>query len=212
MKRWCSLLLVLFGLALGSSAQDVVQFSGIVVTGDSLNAVPYTNIIVESTNRGTTSDYFGYFSFVAQELDTIVFSALGFRQSRFIIPDSLEDARYSLIQVLSPDTVQLGEVVVYPWPSREAFKDAFINARPSDDDYVRAANNLAPSKMLVMMETMDRDGYSNYKLGQREYANQLYYAGQAPPINVLSPIAWAKFINALKTGELKEKKPDPSGY
>ncbi|MDA0713856.1 MAG: carboxypeptidase-like regulatory domain-containing protein [Bacteroidetes bacterium] len=196
-------LLSFFGLSL--DAQNVIQFSGIVVTGDSLNPVPYTNIIVDNSKRGTTTDYFGFFSFVAQERDTITFKALGFRESRFIIPDSLHDKRYSLIQVLFPDTIMLNVVNIYPWDSREAFREAFINAPPPEDDFMRAANNLSPSRMLVMMETMDRDGYTNYKLAANEYTNQLYYAGQAPPINLMNPMAWASFIDALRTGKLKQR-------
>ncbi len=198
-------LLLLFScaLSLSFSAQEVVQFSGIIVTGDSLNPVPYTNIIIEGTNRGTTSDFFGYFSFVAQETDTVVFSAVGYRQSRFIIPDSLQDKRYSLIQVLSPDTIQLGVVNVYPWPTKEAFAEEFINAAPPEDEMLRSQRNLAPSRMLVMMETMDSDGFRNYKLSSDEYNNQLYYAGMAPAINLMNPMAWASFIDALKTGSLK---------
>ena len=39
--------------------QHLIQFSGIVVEGDSLRPVPYTSIIVNKSNRGTISDYFG---------------------------------------------------------------------------------------------------------------------------------------------------------
>ena len=59
---------------------DLVQFSGVVVT-DSLMPVPFTNILVKNTYRGTMSDVYGYFSFVAQEGDTILFSAVGFQRS-----------------------------------------------------------------------------------------------------------------------------------
>ncbi len=185
------------------SAQEVIQFSGIIVTGDSLNPVPYTNITTNS-NRGTTSDYFGYFSFVAQENDTINFSAVGYRKSRFIIPDSLEDKRYSLIQVMFKDTVLLDVVNVYPWPSREAFAEAFLNAKTPTDDLMRARNNIGPSRMLVMMETMDSDGYSNYKLSSAEYQSSLMYSGQAPAINLMNPVAWSSFISALRKGKLKQ--------
>ena len=51
--------------------EDLVQFTGVVVTGDSLKPVPYTHIIDRTRNRGTISDYYGYFSFVAQRGDTI---------------------------------------------------------------------------------------------------------------------------------------------
>ncbi|MBK6839366.1 MAG: hypothetical protein IPG90_14770 [Bacteroidetes bacterium] len=44
----------------------LVQFSGIVVTSDSLNPVPYTSIMIRNTYRGTVGDYYGFFSFVAK--------------------------------------------------------------------------------------------------------------------------------------------------
>lgn len=207
--RVCLIIAALSSFILKSTevrAQNVIQFSGIVVTGDSLNPVPYTNIIIENTNRGTTSDYFGFFSFVAQENDTVRFSAVGYRESRFIIPDSIQEKRYSLIQVLFPDTILLDEVRIYPWQSKEAFRDAFIQATPPDDEYARASENLGPSRMLVMMETMDTDGYANYKLSTTEYNNRLYYSGQAPPINLMNPMAWASFIDALRKGKLKKNR------
>lgn len=205
LKRFLLLISCLGSLVL--MGQEVIQFSGIIVTGDSLQPVPYANIHVDNTHRGTTSDYYGYFSFVAQENDTIIFSSLGYRESRFIIPDSLEDNRYSLIQVLFRDTVELAEIDIYPWPSKEAFADAFVNAAPPDEDALRAQDNLGPSRMLVMMETMDTDGFSNYKLSSDEYNSQLLYAGQAPAINLMNPMAWASFIDAMRKGKLKKKKP-----
>ena len=102
--------------------QRLIQFSGIVVEGESLRPVPYTSIIVNKSNRGTISDYFGYFSFVAQLGDTITFSAIGLTNALFFIPDTLSTNRYSLIQVLRTDTISLRETVVYPWQSKEQFK------------------------------------------------------------------------------------------
>src|SRR5690554_8231890 len=108
---------------------DLIQFSGVVITGDSLNPVPFTNVIIEQTHRGTMTDYYGYFSFVAQKGDSILFSSVGFQRAHFIIPDTLTSNRYSLMQILVRDTVQLKEQVVYPWPSREQFKEAFLALR-----------------------------------------------------------------------------------
>ena len=36
--------------------RDLVQFSGVVVTGDSLLPVPFTNILIKNSYRGTMSD------------------------------------------------------------------------------------------------------------------------------------------------------------
>jgi hypothetical protein len=49
------------------------------------------------------------------------------------------------------------------------------------------------------------DGSLNYKYAMQQWQSKLYYAGQAPPISILNPIAWAQFIRAWKNGEFKKK-------
>ncbi len=189
----------------GSKARKLVQFTGIVVEGDSLKPVPYTSIIIKNTNRGTISDYFGYFSFVAQESDTLLFSAIGFANATFIIPDTLTTNKYSLIQVLRTDTVYLQTTEVYPWPTKEQFKQAFLKLEMPEDDLDRASRNMARSDMKERMTGMAMDASLNYKYSMQQYQSKLYYAGQLPPNNLLNPIAWAKFIQAWKRGDYKKK-------
>ncbi len=50
------------------------------------------------------------------------------------MPDSLTESKYSMIHVLNRDTIQLRELAVYPWPSREQFREAFLTLRLPDDD------------------------------------------------------------------------------
>ena len=208
-KKLGLFLILLLGLAGShqSIAQDddasLIQFSGVVITGDSLIPVPYVNIIIANTHRGTTSDFFGYFSFVAKEGDTILFSSIGFKKNRFIIPDSLSTNRYSLIQVLITDTVQLLATYIYPWPTKEQFKMAFMNLNIPDDDMERAKKNLQLIEMHERFKAMGMDASRNYKNYMQEQTSKLYYAGQYPSTNLLNPIAWAKFIEAWKNGDLK---------
>ncbi|MBK8414354.1 MAG: hypothetical protein IPL22_07465 [Bacteroidetes bacterium] len=71
------MLLLLQGRSDAQNAyKGLIQFSGIVVTGDSLRAVPFVSIIIKNSYRGTISDYNGFFSFVAQPSDTIEFLPL----------------------------------------------------------------------------------------------------------------------------------------
>ena len=191
-----------------ASAQDLLdyqllQFSGILVEGDSLKPVPFVSILIKNTHRGTTSDFFGYFSFVAQPGDTIVFSHIGFKRNRFIIPDSLTTNRYSLIQIMITDTVLISETYIYPWPTKEQFKMAFMNLYIPDDDLERAKKNLQLIEMHERYKNMGMDGSQNFKHYMQEQTSRLYYAGQFPPTNLLNPIAWSKFIEAWKNGELK---------
>jgi len=185
--------------------EGLVQFSGVVVTGDSLRPIPFVSIIIKNSYRGTVSDFNGFFSFVAQLKDTIEFTALGFKKSMYIIPDTLNTDRYSLIKMLSRDTVLLQETVIYPWPTKDQFKQAFLNLQVPDNDYERAKRNMALSEMRDMMLNMPMDGQMNYKALMLERQNKLYMAGQGYSISLLNPIAWAKFIEAWQRGDYKRK-------
>ena len=187
--------------------KDLVQFSGIVVTGDSLEPVPFTHIIDKNIKRGTTADYFGYFSFVAPVGDTIEFSAVGFKKATFVIPDSLTTNKYSLIQMMFSDTILLKTAVIYPWPSREQFAEMFVNNDIPNDDYKRAADNLARAEMKERMDGTPMNGAMNFTWAMQQQQSKLYYAGQLPPNNLLNPIAWAKFVKAWKDGDFKRKDP-----
>ena len=184
---------------------SLLQFSGVLLTRDSLEAVPFANILIKGSKRGTISDYFGYYSFVAERGDTIQFSYVGFKDAFFVIPDSLNRKNYSLIQMMDIDTIILQEAVIYPWPTKEQFREAFLELRLPEDDKQRAERNLARAEMKERMENMQADGSESFKIAMRQHGNQLYYAGQLPPNNLLNPLAWAKFIKAWKNGDFKRK-------
>ena len=183
----------------------LVQFSGVVVTSDSLQPIPFTSLMIKNTFRGTISDYYGFFSFVAKMGDTIEFSALGYKRATFVIPDTLTDQRCSMIQILKQDTILLKEVVIFPWPTKEQFKEAFIQLHVPDDDLTRAEKNLDPDKLAFIGSTMAMDGSLNFKNYVDQQSTRLYYAGQLPPNNLLIPVAWAKFIQMWQNGAFKKK-------
>ena len=189
-----------------SQDKDLIQFSGVVVEIDSLRPVPFTKVIIKSSNRGTIADLSGYFSFVAQKKDTIIFSAIGYKRAQFIIPDTLSGNKYSLMQGLSFDTLLLKEAVIFPWPTREQFKEVFLNMKVPDDDLARAKKNMEQEEMREKFETMPMDGGMNYKGTQQQYQSRLYWAGQYPPNNLLNPFAWAQFVKMWREGKLKVKK------
>jgi hypothetical protein len=189
---------------------NLVQFSGITITSDSLTAVPYTRILIKNTNRGTTSDVLGYFSFVAHKSDTILFNALGFKPASFIIPDTITKSRYSLIQLMTGDTLTLPAAFIFPWPTLEDFKRAFVNAKVPDDDLERARKNLDPEQIMIRVKEYPMDGRMNYNNYIENQTSKLYYFGQQQPFNIFNPFAWAKFIKAWKDGDFKRKKPKPT--
>jgi hypothetical protein len=202
-----SLLLLMPGIVLAqnnsTTDNNLIQFSGVVVTSDSLDPVAFATIYEKKTRMGTVSDYFGYFSFVAEKGDTILFSCVGFKTSAFVIPDSLKDYRVSIIQLMTRDTITLKPFVRYPWPSKDEFAQAFVDLDVSDFGYSAATNNLRDQEMILRMNNVGNDAYLAYKWDMYQQQQRLYYAGQAPPINLFNPVAWAQFIKAWKSGAFK---------
>lgn len=186
--------------------KDLLQFSGVVVTSDSLHPVPFTSVIIKNTYRGTISDFYGFFSFVAKMGDTIVFSNIGYKRSEYVVPDTLSESRYSLIHILVPDTIMLQEAVIYPWPTREQFKQAFLSLNVPDTDLQRAKKNLEKQRLQEIAENLPPDGSLNYKYQMQQQYSRLYTVGQLPKNNLLNPIAWAQFIKAWQNGDFKRKK------
>lgn len=190
------------------SKENLIQFSGVVVSADSIRAIPYTSIIILNMGRGTICDYYGYFSFVAKKQDTVVFSSIGYKKDIFIIPDTITSNRYSLIQVMSSDTIMLTETVIYPWPTKEQFKEAFLELDIPDDDLAIAQKNLDKDKLRQKGENMRMSASMNYRHFMDKHHSKLYYAGQTQPITILNPFAWAKFIKAWRDGKFKKKDKD----
>ncbi len=187
------------------SKEDLIQFSGVVVRGDSLTPVPFTRVWIANEGRGTMADAQGYFSLVTKASDTIHFRAVGYKENSFIIPDSLDKTNYSLIHAMQRDTVEKEETTVYPWPSKEEFKEAFLNADIPSDDIDRARENLARAKMRKRMENMEMGAQLNFDYEMQEYQNKVYHSGQAPPISILNPSAWAEFIKAWREGRFSDQ-------
>lgn len=206
--------LFFIGVLTVSNAQinrdKLIQFSGMVVTEQDgqLAPVPFANIILEEGNRGTYSNLDGFFSIVAEKGQKVKFSAVGFQDAEYVIPDSLTDDRYNIYQIMTQDTIYLPQTVVYPWPSKEHFKEEFLALEVPHDLEDRANENLSDEKMDRMKEYTPRSGEETSQYYLRQQANDYYYYGQTPPQNIFSPVAWAQFIRDWKDGKFKKKKED----
>ncbi|HEX5001032.1 MAG TPA: carboxypeptidase-like regulatory domain-containing protein [Bacteroidia bacterium] len=185
--------------------EGLIQFSGVIVTGDSLKPIPFVSITIKDTYRGTISDYNGFFSMVARPRDTIEFSAIGYKRGSYIIPDTLQSDRYSMVRIMVRDTVLLEETVIYPWPTKDQFKQAFLNLHLPDNDLDRARRNIALEDMRELMLNTPMDGSGNYKALMLDKQASLYRGNGYYSISLLNPIAWAKFIEAWQRGDYKKK-------
>lgn len=185
--------------------EHLIQFSGVLVSVDSLDMVSYATIIDKTTRKGTMSDYYGYFSFVTRPGDTIIFDAFGFKPSSYIVPDTLTDIRYSIIHLMTPDTLILPGVDVYPWPSREEFARAFVEMDPYDDALRRAQRQLSGENLAAIAARVPTDPSLSYKWEAQQNHTRLYTRGQLPINNLLNPVAWGKFIQSWRDGDFQRK-------
>lgn len=187
-------------------APQVVQVSGLVVTGDSLSPLPYCTVFRSRDRRGTTTDMRGFFSLPTLAGDTVEFSSLGYISQQVVIPEGGELGRVNLVQPLGRDTVSMADAFVYPWPTRERFKQEFLALGLPNQGLDPAWDSpIDPIDIYDRLTEVGRDGQSTSTSVLAAQAQQAGYAGQAPPVNLLNPVAWAQFIQALKSGDLKRQ-------
>ena len=187
----------------------LIQFSGILLSADSIFPIPFASVSVIRKPYGTYSNLEGYFSFVARKGDTIVFSHVEFDKSYFVIPDTLTDYKYSIVKLMTQDTIHFPDVMIMPMPNRATFDYLFVTKEIPNDDVQRAKNNLEREDMKEQAFSMTgADASEAYKQIARNTAAKSYYAGgQIPPMNILNPFAWAQFFEAWKRGDFKKKTP-----
>jgi hypothetical protein len=183
----------------------LVQLSGVVVSEETLGELPYTTVLDKTSNRGVFCDYYGYFTIVVYPGDTLLFSAYGHKTSNYIVPDTLDNQFYSIIHVMEVDTIDLPDVKVYPWPSKEDFARAFVNMDPYDDAIRRAQRQLSGESLAFAAARLDVDGSLAYGTVQSQYQTQLYTQNQLPANNLLNPYAWSKLIKDWKEGKLSRQ-------
>jgi CarboxypepD_reg-like domain len=186
----------------------LVQFSGLAVTEErgQMVPVPYANVYIPGRKVGTTANYQGFFSIVAEKGETVNFSALGYRKSSYVIPESLKDDRYSMVKILSRDTILLDEAIIFPWPSREHLRTEFLAMNVQNELEKRAMENLAAETLEKVREVTPASGAETGSMYLRQQARNYYYYGQTPPMNIFSPLAWQQFFQSWKSGEFKKKK------
>ena len=187
---------------------SVVEFSGMVFTeGEDGSPVPlpYTTVAVKGSSRGAYSDLDGYFAFVALAGETVVFSRIGYKTVEIVVPDTLTSNHYKWLQIMSADDYLLPEVIIFPWPSKEHFKQEFFALDISNEIRQKAQENLAAEAMQEMRHSTPPDGKEAGSIVLRQQATDYVYTGQIKPQNIFSPLAWKKFVDAWRRGDFKKK-------
>ena len=184
---------------------SVVQLYGVVMSADSLRALPAVSVMVKGQNRGTMTSEQGVFSIVVMKGDVVQFTSVGFKPKEVRIPANLEGNQHSIIQLMVNDTVFLPATIIKPRPSREQFERDFLTAQVPDDEIAIARENNSEAKRRLLMASLPSDGREASSMYMQQSARKLYYSGQVAPQNIFNPFAWNEFIKAWKRGDYKKK-------
>jgi len=185
---------------------SVVQLYGVIMTADSLKAIPFASVVVNKKGRGTITNNDGVFSIAVNKGEQIVFSCIGFKDRTISIPASLEGNQYSVIQLMVNDTNFLPATILKPRPTRAQFERDFVNAKVDEDMYETARKNTSASQKRIILSSLPYDGKEAVGASLNQQASKYYYSGQLPPMNILNPAAWKSFINSWKRGDYKSKR------
>lgn len=182
----------------------LLQFTGRVFD-DFIQPIPYANIVIINSNRGTITDREGKFSFVVVEHDTVQFSVMGFKKSLVIIPSNPENPFFTRDVLMQRDTFMIEAVEVYPWHDYEDFKEAFLNLELPEDDLERARKNIAMIKTQILLDQSPSQS-ENFNFVMQKNYNESFTRGTYPTYQIFNVFAWQKFIEALKNGDFKNDK------
>ncbi|HSY62848.1 MAG TPA: hypothetical protein VK796_13280 [Cytophaga sp.] len=203
----CIFLIMLCGVTQAQSPRKIIQFSGLIVSGDSAFGTPGVYVYVPKEGRGTMSNAIGYFSMAALTGDSIVIKSMGYKEKYFVIPYTLEDKISVIIEILE-DTLYMPIVEITPWPTERLFKEAFLALKLPEQHLINMNNNLNDQVLKRMMYNMGADGAANsrYYLQQQTLSVENQYF--APTLSLTNPFAWKNFIDGVKRGDLKKTFPN----
>lgn len=206
MRNWLFLIFLFCSLSGFSQVGDkkLVQFSGIIMNRDSNTVVPYVTITnVTGRDQFFSANYKGYFSFVANEGDTLVFTAVGYKREGVVIPINLSDDKYTILMKMQQEVINLPMVQVYPWASTDEFKKEFMTLKFADDDLEIAKKNVSRESLSAMMASLPRDGAEmqsfNFQNNHNRLVNRNINQRLANPL--LNPFAWGALIQQIMQGD-----------
>jgi hypothetical protein len=193
-----------FQTVYAQQTKRVIQLSGVIVEEDSTGGgrpLAGVYVYVPKAGRGAASNNVGFFSLPVLPGDEVVISLVGYKRHAFVVPDDAPEYQ-TIIVTLVQDATLLPEVVIFPFPTEEVFKEAVLALNlPADRDIDQ--KNLNQELLALILKTTPMDGTQN----QRYYLNQ-WAAGQSdkfqPVTNpFLNPFNWVKFFNGLKKNKKK---------
>jgi hypothetical protein len=203
------LLLLLFAnvFAQSEKSNKLIQFSGIVTDVDSNAVVPYVTITNVSNNQQKyTANYQGYFSFIAHPGDSLTFSAIGFTSKTLVLPNQINDHKFTAMVKIKSEIIYLPMVKVRPWATIEEFNKDFLALKVADDDMAIAKKNLSGKSIRGMMQTLPRSADEIANGNYRYNFDRMMNVNMRQTNPLLNPFAWGKLMQDIFAGDKARKE------
>ena len=208
MKQLFIILFLIIGFgAFAQKAAPLVQFSGVIYDLDSNSVVPYVSIKnISNEGKSYPANYKGYFSFVLQEGDTVIFSSVGYKKLQLVIPKNLPDKKFTALIKMQSDNIMLPMVTVFPWASTDEFKKEFLTLKFADDDLEIAKKNMSKRSLMELSANLPRDGQEFSGSAFQNNHTALSNQHMTPTNPLLNPFAWGALIKQIMDGDKKRNE------
>jgi hypothetical protein len=166
--------------------------------------------ITNTTQRGQafSANYKGYFSFVAHEGDSLLFSAIGYRRQGITIPGDLPEKKFTVMVKMKQEIINLPTAHVFPWASMDDFKREFLTMKFADDDLAIAYKNVSRESLAALAADLPRDGQEmqglNFQNNHSRMVNKNMNQRMSNPL--LNPFAWGALIQQIMQGDKSRDK------
>jgi hypothetical protein len=183
--------------------KPLVQFTGITYNADSAKViVPYVSITNLSNKKSVIiANYKGYFSFVAHERDTLLFTAVGFAPQELVIPTAVANKSYTVQVLMKPQVINLPAFHMFPWATTDEFKKDFLTMKLADDDLENARKNLSRNSLASLGSSLPRDANEIQSAVAQDMHNRIQNSHSLIPNPLLNPIAWGTLIKQIADGD-----------
>ena len=174
---------------------QVVQFSGFVFLEDSLSGAIGAHIYQRTTRRGTSTDFYGWFSLAVAEKDTFLVSYQGYEPKKVVIP-FVEGDSYSLLIYLTPSITELPIIEVNAYMNERQFKAAVIAFNQS-----RNPQLYLPEGSQRSLQNHSALNYAYFVQQQRQQRDMRYSPSYVPLTNIL----FGPLIDAIRSKKKKKR-------
>lgn len=212
------LFIFLAGLPVWLTAQEmgpqrVYQMSGLVVSQESSEKIPYVRVQVNHTRQGTIGNAEGFYSIPVTAYDTLYFSHVGYHSSMLVMSEYLKKYKgksqylYS-VNYMREDTLTLDITYIFPYNTPEELKTAVVNMdvlNGSPDQIAR--QNLDPEVLHAIIQTLPKDGEERLMVARQRYHDYYQNKNLLPGVG-LDAVAAMRLLQHIVEKSKKRNNKD----